>query len=168
MINSTWEFDLREFQNKGAIVWHRSNRYVSCPAFVNGRDTVYVGTSRVTYKINKDGFDATPYWISPCLAREENNPEAEYTIRRAVIRYMSGAAANLTVEGSGDGGQTWVAGNFTNVVLAITTSSLNRAMQAFNVTGRDPRIRITYPSNTLVELFSMRVELIRRGNLKYE
>ncbi len=168
LANSTWEFDLREFQNKGTQVWHRSVRYMSCPAFVNGRDVVYVGPSRVTYKINKDGYDSSGYWVSPCLCREPNDPEAEYTLRRLVLRYSALATASLTVEGSGDGGQTWTNGNYTTLSLTATTGAINRAAQFFNITGRDPRFKITFPSNTLVEIFSAHVELIRRGNLKYE
>lgn len=168
--NSTWEFDVREFIRGAQTVWHKTDRYVSCPAFVQGRDIVYVGASRETFKINKDGIYSGAYWISPTLNRD--NPKAEYTLKSLTLHYrcISGATT-LTVEGSGNGGGSWTNGNHTTLTIA-QTSVINRAVQHWDetrgITGRDVRFRISFPSDDIVEIFDWEPELIEGGDLGAE
>lgn len=166
MNNSTWEINLKEYQKTGTPIWYRNIVYMSCPAFVQGRDVVYVGASKETYKINKDGIVSGGYWISPTLNRED--PKAEYTLKKVNLKYKSAGATTITIEGSGDGGVTWVNGNHTTVALASSSIYLRRAVQHLNVTGPDVRFRLTFPSNYLVEIFHWDVEMLQRGNLKSE
>ena len=168
--NSTWEIDLEEFVNTGKPVWHKMDQYMSCPEFIQGRDLIYVGADRITYKINKDGIAIGAYWTSPTLNR--GNTKAIYTLKDVTLHYrcLSGAST-LTVQGSGDGGGTWVTGNHATLTIAQTTS-LRRAVQHWDgttgVTGRDVRIKISFPIDDIVEIFDWEPTLIEQEALGYE
>ena len=163
--NTTWELSLEKFQQTQKAVWHRHVRYMSCPLFAAGRDFYYVGESRTSWKINKDGYISGGYWVSPSL---NNNQEEELTIKALFLRFQAPSITTFGIQASGDGGVNWVNGNRgAGFAVPATTTGIKRISDFFNVTGYDVRFRLNFPA-ALLHGFEWEARVVVRGNLKRE
>lgn len=161
----TWIFDFARFLATQETIWFKRVEVMNRLAFVAGTDLIFAGSDN-----NVREYDKTAYcggqWISPMLNRMDT--EKEFDLATVTIRYEALAATTIVIEGSGDGGNTWVAGRKATVSLAATNGEERRAVQSFEVSGYDTRFRITYPTDTLVTIKKWQVDLVERGDDRSE
>ena len=160
-----WIFDFGRWRATGEVIWFRRTEVMNRMAIVESNNLIFAGADRIIREFNLAGF-AGGYWISPMLNRADR--EAEFDLAKVILRYEASAATSIVIEGSGDGGVTWVAGRDTTVSLTPTTSELNRATQSFEVSGRDTRFRITFPTDAKVIVRSWQAELVQRSEFRSE
>ena len=134
-------------------------------AIGEGRNIEFAGADNIVREYNTDAV-CGGYWISPMLNRDER--ETGFDLSTVTIRYEAEANTTILIEGSGDGGKTWVAGRKPTVDLMATTNELRRAIQSFEVSGYDTRFRLTFPTDQKVVVKSWRVDLVVRGGSRSE
>jgi hypothetical protein len=162
-----WRFDVQAFLGEKQIVWHRRVRTMNRPTLVKGQDLLFMGAEYTTKQFNRASVASGGYWNSPTLNKEM--PQADYTLVEVTVRYLAEAATTLIIEGSGDGGDTWVAGYTASADLTVS-GGVQRARQHFSgVTGPDLRFRIRYPSDAKVLLLdTWEAQIIQRGEVESE
>lgn len=111
-----------------------------------------------------DGAPFSPVWVSPSLNRGE--PSFLWTIMELQLIYTAEDDTSITVEASGNGGDTWV--NFREVDLFGGTSEVRSVNVRLNATGDDVRVRVTFNTDNLVNLLGYRPRLIQRGDVRYD
>lgn len=160
-----WILDFGRLQSEGVAVWFRRAEVMNRLAIVEGRNLTFAGADNIVREYDTSAV-CGGYWVSPMLNRNER--ETEFDLATVMIRYEAEAATTILIEGSGDGGVTWVKGRKTSVDLAATTNQLRRALQSFEVSGYDTRFRLIYPTDQKVVIKSWRANLVRRGDSRSE
>lgn len=110
-----------------------------------------------------DGQSFEGEWVSPSLNR--GDPSYLWTIIECQLFYTAEANTTITVEASGDGGETWF--NTREVLLDGGTDELRSVNVPLNITGDDVRVRVLFDTNVLVKILGYRPRLVRRGDVRY-
>ena len=162
---TSWILDFGRLQSESVSTWFRRAEVMNRLAIVEGRNLVFAGADNIVREYNTDAV-CGGYWISPMLNRDER--ETEFDLSTVTIRYEAEANTTILIEGSGDGGKTWVVGRKPTVDLIATTNELRRAIQSFEVSGYDTRFRLTFPTDQKVVIKSWRADLVVRGGSRSE
>lgn len=161
----SWILDFGKLQAIQVSTWHRRVEVMNRLAIVESKNLVFAGADSIVREYNTSAV-CGGYWISPMLNRGER--EAEFDLATVTLRYEAEAATTILIEGSGDGGVTWVTGRKATVNLAATTKGIKRAVQSFEVSGYDTRFRLTFPTDQKVVIRSWKADLVRRGDSRSE
>jgi hypothetical protein len=166
-----WILDFTRLKEHNEVVWQRHTRQIDRIVSVGGSDVYYATSDGDVSKINRDSLVSGSFWISPTLNRKSQF--SEYTLSRVSVHYRSkDGATTIVIEGSGDGGVTFSAGNSASAVITQTTGGeLQRVRMAFDntrITGPDLRFKVIFPSAQKVVITGWEVEMIQRGNLEEE
>jgi len=101
------------------------------------------------------------FWESASLNREGFGNE--YTLRSVMVFYSSEGDTSLTVQASGDGGVTWE--ESATLSIESTGKEIRRTAVGMNVSGGDLRIRIFFPSDYIVNVYKIRLGVVRRSTM---
>jgi hypothetical protein len=161
----SWILDFGRLQAERVSTWFRRAEVMNRLAIVEGRNLVFAGADNIVREYDTDAV-CGGYWISPMLNRDDR--ETEFDLATITLRYEADGNTTILIEGSGDGGKTWVVGRKPVVDLIATTNELRRAIQSFEVSGYDTRFRLTFPTDQKVVVKSWRADLVVRGGSRSE
>lgn len=173
----TYKLDFARM-TQGETIWHRLPDERDLVCWAEGEFTTWGGYGAILFSRTDTNFGldlsaygyeesdgvSSGYWVSPCLNREQR--QAVYELVEVVIRYENpDSPADIIIEGSGDGGETWVAAYKSANTLATTAGEIARTFTGLNVSGQDLRFRVTFNGAVQGRLRDWRASIIDRGDL---
>lgn len=162
-VAETWNFDFGKFLTRQKAIWHRNRRVMTRPALIKGKDLYYVDGADTVILIDRVGSLAGgAYWVSPKLNRKDR--QAAYTLRTVFLLYESAGFAQLTIEGTGDGGINWYQALTQFNDINPSSGGIRRTTAGMpDVGGFDVRFRVWLPNDVLVRLRGWRAEIVQQG-----
>jgi len=159
-----WMLNFQRLTSGENARWQRHTRTMNLLTVVGDDKIVFTTDDNYVKAFDRTTVIDGAYWTSPMLNRA--NPMGDYTLSEVAVRYASEGATSLTVQGSGDGGETWEDGEQTSLSLVETDGKVVRVFQSLNVTGPDLRFRVGLPSDYKVILYGWQAKLIDRSELE--
>lgn len=112
-----------------------------------------------------DGISFVAVWESSSINREH----VGNSLIQVSFKYSAENNTSVDVQGSSDGGATWVSADNAPIVITQTSGSKTAWAHAFfdEVTGLDLRFRIRFNTDVLVNIYSYTARVVDRGAMEF-